>query len=193
MARSTLAITVNQTKKTLLIVGTPAVKETVEVTLAGCASLIAEGLVLVIQDRDAGGNGTPLAKFPLGSASWTVSGSDAFCELNLNTVELVAKFASTGNLDFIKFNILIYTLGGPTLVANGTIDIMNFPAATIATPVSVDQEASIETFDGRITALEWQIAEVSKFTDFAGLDATPSTLREMIAAYKALLSVLQGN
>lgn len=188
-----MAITVNQTKKTLLMVGTPAVKETVEVTLAGCASMISEGLVLVIQDRDAGGDGTPLAQFPLGSASWTVSGADAFCELNLNTVELVAKFASTGNLDFIKFNILIYTLGGPTLVANGTIDIMNFPAATISPPVSVDQEAIIETFDGRITALEWQIAEVSKFTDFAGLDATPSTLREMIDAYKALLSVLQGN
>lgn len=193
MAKSTLTITVNQTKKTLLIVGMSAVKETVEVTLADCASLIAEGLVLVIQDRDAGCEGTPLAQFPLGSASWTVSGADAFCELNLNTEELVAKFASTGNLDFIKFNILIYTLGGPTLVANGTIDIMNFPAATTATPVSVDQQASIETFDGRITALEGEMAEVSKYTDFSGLDANPATLREVTAAYKALLSVLQGN
>jgi hypothetical protein len=193
MAKSTLTITVNQTKKTLLIVGMAAVKETVEVTIVGGAALIAEGLVLRIQDKDAGGDGTPLAQFPLGPASWTVSGEDAFCELNLNTVELVAAFSSTGNIEFGKFNILIYTLDGPTLVANGIIDIINFPAATTATPVSVDQQASIETFDGRITVLEGEMAEVSKYTDFAGLDATPSTLREMTDAYKALLNVLQGN
>lgn len=193
MAKSTLSITFTQARKSLVSVGTVALRETVEVTVIGGNALIAEGLVIKVQDIYNQGQTVPIAQFPLAGNTWTSSGLNAKCDLIFNTTEAVAAFTNVQNLGFKTFNVLIYTTVTKALEANGTLSVMNFPSAVTADPITLDQTTSIAALDSRIDQLEAQATITPVYTDFTDLDFTDlSTNAKRNDAIRALLAKLQG-
>lgn len=190
MADSTLTLTYTQATKKVVPSGTVAIREaSIDVTVVGAAALVAD-LVLKIQDRSNNGATTPIGIV----TSWTVSGANLVGTLNLNTTEAIAAFAASGNLSQQGFNILLYTSTSNALMCNGVITVMNFPSSTTASPVTLDQQATIDALEARVVELESQMATTPNWEDFEALDFTDlSTNAKRNDAIRLLLSKLQGN
>lgn len=206
MANSTLKLTFSQTQKTVAASGVVAVREPVTATVVGGWAHVASGLTLKLQEMNNHGQTTPFAIFPFATGDAWVQGTlstagvwtagsgagdlDAQCTLNLNTTELVDEFVDVPNMGFRPFNLLIYTVTGPTLEANGVLTVMNFPSSVTAAPTTISQAASLADLQARVAAIE---AGYVKKADFAALDFTDlSTNALRNAALRNLLTILGG-
>lgn len=165
MAKSTLTLEFTQDKKRLNITGLISIRESVTVRVTDGASLIDDTLVLKIQDPSNRGNTTPIAIL----SSWTADGDDAVGTLNTNTVQAVNAFESTGNESVLTFNILLYTTGISSLMANDCICIKNFPSAVTSDPVTIDQSEEIQALEIRVLDLETAIADAIFHADFSAI------------------------
>ena len=104
---SYLNVTPTWSKKKLTLDGDIAVRESVALTIVGCAT--DTSIVFKLSSEDGR---VDYAKFPNAEGdAWVVSGSDLTATLNLNTDLLVAAFASLGPEDKID---LICTLASAT-------------------------------------------------------------------------------
>lgn len=188
MAQSTLTLAFTQTQKSLVITGIIAIRESVTVTVTGGASLITDTLVLKIQSPNNGGATTPIAIL----STWEISGSDAVGTLNMNTTQAVAAFANAGNESLLPFNILLYTSGVSSLMANACICIKNFPSVVTSDPVSISQVSTIDELDSRITALEDSSLFTTDFSSVSALSTTSATPNQTIAKINEILTILKG-
>lgn len=206
MANSTLKLTFSQTKKTVAAEGVVAVKEPVTCYVIAGWEHVAGLLTVKLQDMYNHGNSTPFAQFPFADGDawergtlstagvWTAGTGagdlDAKCTLNLNTTELVDEFVDVPNMGFRPFNLLIYTVTGPTLEANGVLTVMNFPSSVTTAPTTISQAAQLSDLLARVTAIE---AGYVKRADFAALDFTDlSTNALRNAALRNLRTILGG-
>jgi len=190
MANSTLTLTFNQAKKTVVTSGLIAIREqNIGVTVIGGAALAVD-LVLKIQDKSNNGKTTPIGMVTI----WTASGANAVGTLNLNTSEAVAAFSESENLSCKTFNILLYTSTLTALQCNGLISIMNFPSNTGSVPTTPpEQDAIILALVSRVAELEAGALTAVHQDDFGDLDFTDlGSDAKRNATLRALLTRLQG-
>lgn len=190
MADSTLTLTFNQAKKTVVATGLIAIREkSIDVTVTGASALVAD-LVLKIQDKSNNGSTTPIGIVN----SWTVSGANAVGTLNLDTSEAHAAFEESGNLSCKTFNLLLFTSTSNALQCNGLISVMNFPSSTTQDPTTLDQSAAIDALADRVTELEAGAITAVYQEDFEDVTALSSsaTLKQTIAKVNAILAILKG-
>lgn len=190
MAKSTLSITFVQADKTVVVAGTVGVRESIDVTVVGGAALIADGLVLKLQDKGNMGLTVPIAQL----ATWTTSGLNAVGVLSLNTTEAIAAFADVRNCGFKTFNLLLFTTGAPTLACNGVMSVMNFPSSVTTAPTTLSQQVQLTALADRMTEVEAQLLVTPTYTDFDGLETMPMTTdKQRNAVIAAIINALQGN
>jgi thiamine biosynthesis lipoprotein ApbE len=130
MAKSTLAITISAGNKGMSVVGLAAIRETVSVTVVGGASLIADGLKVLLQSLQSTGGVAKIASVE----TWQTSGLDAVGDMDMNTDEAIAAFSLAPNLGMRPFNILVYTSTGTALKVNSVVNVMNFPVSASGEP-----------------------------------------------------------
>lgn len=130
MAKSTLAITISAGNKGMSVVGLAAIRETVSVTVVGGASLIADGLKVLLQSLHSTGDVAKIASVE----TWQTSGLDAVGDMDMNTDEAIAAFSLAPNLGMKPFNILVYTSTGTALKVNSVVNVMNFPVSASGEP-----------------------------------------------------------
>lgn len=190
MAKSTLSLTFTQADKTVIVAGVAAVREAIDVTVIGGAALIADGLVLKLQDKGNMGLTVPIGQL----ATWVTSGLNATGTLSLNTTEAIAAFADVRNCGFKTFNLLLFTTGAPTLACNGVMSVMNFPSSVTTAPTTLSQQAQLTALADRMTEVEAQLTTVPTYADFDGLETMPLTTdKQRNAAILAIINALQGN
>jgi len=130
MAKSTLAITISAGNKGMSVVGLAAIRETVSVTVVGGASLIADGLKVLLQSLHSTGDVSKIASVE----TWQTSGLDAVGDMDMNTDEAIAAFSLAPNLGMKPFNIIVYTSTGTALKVNSVVNVMNFPVSASGEP-----------------------------------------------------------
>ena len=130
MAKSTLAITILAGNKGMSVVGLAAIRETVSVTVVGGASLIADGLKVLLQSLHSTGDVSKIASVE----TWQTSGLDAVGDMDMNTDEAIAAFSLAPNLGMKPFNIIVYTSTGTALKVNSVVNVMNFPVSASGEP-----------------------------------------------------------
>lgn len=130
MAKSTLAITISAGNKGMSVVGLAAIRETVSVTVVGGASLIADGLKVLLQSLHSTGDVSKIASVE----TWQTSGLNAVGDMDMNTDEAIAAFSLAPNLGMKPFNILVYTSTGTALKVNSVVNVMNFPVSASGEP-----------------------------------------------------------
>jgi hypothetical protein len=130
MAKSTLSITISAGNKGMSVSGLAAIRETVSVTVVGGASLIADGLKVLLQSMQNSGALTKIASVE----TWQTSGLNAVGDMDMNTDEAIAAFSLAPNLGMKPFNIIVYTETGMALKVNSVVNVMNFPVSASGEP-----------------------------------------------------------
>jgi hypothetical protein len=191
MADSTLTLTFTQATKKVVPVGTVAVREeSIDLVVVGGGALVADGLVLKVQDMYDNGASTPIGI----TTAFTAVGADAHGTLNLNTTEAIAAFANVANLAFKAFNILLYTTTSNALHCNGVLSVMNFPSVSAGEPVTIGEAATLAELTVRVESLEASIGGSVLYTAFAAVDPIGAsyTNAEMKAKINELITLLKG-
>lgn len=117
-----LTVTPTWENKRLTIEGAVSVRETVALTLVGCAS----DTSIVFKISSENGR-VDYAKFPNAPGdAWVVSGSDLTATLSLNTALLVAAFAPWGPEDRLGFYFTVASATNSNLYAGGCKQIGNW-------------------------------------------------------------------
>jgi len=179
MSLSTLGIVFTQDRKTIVFTGLISIRESVTVTVADGAALIASGLVLKIQNKYNNGETTPIATL----STWTADGVDAVGTMNTNTTEAIAEFVNAGNQACKPFNALLFATGDPSLQANGSILIKNFPSSVTTDPVTIDQAATIAE---NTAAILLRVA----YADFSGVVDDPTSTSSIADNRAKLIEIL---
>lgn len=143
-----LTLTPTWSGKKLTVDGDASVRETVTVTLAGCA----DDASIVLKVSSENGR-VDYAKFPnAADDAWTVSGSDLTATLSLNTETLIAAFAPWGPDDRIDFVWTVASRTNSNLYAKGHKQLGNWmedaddPVA-YSTPLADDIASAQEDID----------------------------------------------
>lgn len=199
---SALTITPDFTEKTATIEGVVAAGEKVAVTLKDCAANLTSDLRLRLRFGDK-----TMAVFPLESTdSFTTSGSDLTCTMNLNTTQMLALMKRVPELD------MWFILDDPGdsvkqmyFVEEHTVNGWPQEVGT-DTPVDVNSyRTDISTLSASISALSTQLASeiqrvlnqvATKVTAVSGkglssIDLTQAVLNSL--ATKTELSAHTGN
>lgn len=146
-----LTVTPTWENKRLTIEGSVSVRETVALTLVGCAS----DTSIVFKISSENGR-VDYAKFPNAPGdAWVVSGSDLTATLSLNTTLLVAAFAPWGPEDRLGFYLSVASATNSNLYAGGCKQIGNWMEDTddpvaYSTPLA----DAVEEVEGDLADLE---------------------------------------